>query len=350
MSQAPNAKHRCFSGFLHTLLCDGNGNISDQIIESYETHQVHPRKSAMVNAASTPGLIVRLMGLDSMPNNPNSEFKETIPDSVPRSKSMNFLDYILEFDDASQSNHRRAKISASSREVPELFRRKNRREVLVPCWDSGRRDSKEGKSRKICKLKNEPRIVKNGCSKFGRSYKDSNSSHRKSDCGSRSSTRMKNKQIEELFEPKQMKNMRMQWSKKKIEIEYSSQDLTSVSILDINDYKYLYGPDFLDYTRPLMSATMWESSEKQFLGNGIEDRAMKDKGYTYPYIHKEQKECPSELEMKLFNLIENDMKDLYFTKKGMCEAERFEEIGLVYEHHIFNTLLHEIVNELVETF
>ncbi|QHO38975.1 hypothetical protein HN51_005241 [Arachis hypogaea] len=329
MSQPSNAKHCCFSGLLHTLLCDGNGNFSDQIIESYETQKVHPKnKSAMANAASTPGVIARLMGLDSMPSNSNLEFKKTIPDSE-------FVDYMLEFDNASQSNHRRAKISASFREVSELFRHKNRREVLVLCWDSGRGDSNdEKKSRKFCKLKNEPRIVKNGCSsKVRRSYKDANCIYRKSDCGSWSSTKLKNKQIEELFELKQMKNMRKQWSLKKIESEYSP-----VSILDINDYKYLYGPDFLDYSNPLMSPTIWESSEKKLLADEIEDRAMKNKGYF------------SELEMKICNLIENDMKELHFTQKGICETKRFEEICLVYEHHIFNSLLHEIVNELVETF
>ncbi|KAL4381662.1 hypothetical protein AHAS_Ahas04G0155900 [Arachis hypogaea] len=257
MSQPSNAKHCCFSGLLHTLLCDGNGNFSDQIIESYETQKVHPKnKSAMANAASTPGVIARLMGLDSMPSNSNLEFKKTIPDSE-------FVDYMLEFDNASQSNHRRAKISASFREVSELFRHKNRREVLVLCWDSGRGDSNdEKKSRKFCKLKNEPRIVKNGCSS----------------------------KIEELFELKQMKNMRKQWSLKKIESEYSP-----VSILDINDYKYLYGPDFL---------------EKKLLADEIEDRAMKNKGYF------------SELEMKICNLIENDMKELHFTQKGICETKR----------------------------
>ncbi|KAL4393737.1 hypothetical protein AHAS_Ahas02G0081900 [Arachis hypogaea] len=206
----------------------------------------------MANAASTPGVIARLMGLDSMPSNSNLEFKKTIPDSE-------FVDYMLEFDNASQSNHRQAKISASFREVSELFRHKNRREVLVLCWDSGRGDSNdEKKSRKFCKLKNEPRIVKNGCSS----------------------------KIEELFELKQMKNMRKQWSQKKIESEYSP-----VSILDINDYKYLYGPDFLDYSNSLMSPTMWESLEKKLLADEIEDRAMKNKGYS------------SELEMKICNLL-----------------------------------------------
>ncbi|RYR74416.1 hypothetical protein Ahy_A02g009133 [Arachis hypogaea] len=80
--------------------------------------------------------------------------------------------------------------------------------------------------------------------------------------------------------------MRKQWSQKKIESEYSP-----VSILDINDYKYLYGPDFLDYSNSLMSPTMWESLEKKLLADEIEDRAMKNKGYS------------SELEMKICNLL-----------------------------------------------
>ena len=301
MSKPDNAKPAgCFSGFLHVLLCDRNGNSpslhlsDDQITESYETDIVQSNKgaNAMVDAATTPGLIARLMGLDSLPNTNLVSRGTTPPDSVPRSKSLNFVDYMLKFD-TSQANHRQAKTSASFREVPQ--KQKNH-DLVVLYLDSvskdhevgsnlrkqemgleesrqrkkkgsknkeivrekvtGKKERNQGKNKKISKLKNEPRLVpaKNS-SKVG-SQKDAkflasvsacskNCSYTKSGSGSSSSSTIQNKQKKVFSEPKQTKNVRKQQSPKKLETEFSSENLSPVSVLDINDYAYLYGPDFL---------------------------------------------------------------------------------------------------------
>lgn len=101
----------------------------------------------------------------------------------------------------------------------------------------------------------------------------------------------------------------------------------------------------VDYTNPLISKTKWESS--LFLGDNVEDRANKDKGYSYPDINM-KKEYLSELMVKLRNSTENDIRESDFTPKCMCQSDSYKEICLEYEHKIFDILLHELVNELVE--
>ena len=128
--------------------------------------------------------------------------------------------------------------------------------------------------------------------------------------------------------------------------------MCSSNLIAVSTYFALYLNEIyifivVDYTSPLMSKSKGESSEIPFLGESVEDRASENKGYLYPDINRE-KEYLSELQPKLRTLTEIDMRDSDFTQKRMCEAESFEEVCLVYEHKIFDLLLHEVVNELVE--
>ncbi|XP_028761131.1 uncharacterized protein LOC114719768, partial [Neltuma alba] len=121
--QEAAAKSGCFSRFFRLLLCAHSTNAppihpSDHLPPP-QTLPSLPDKSSPV--PPTPGLVARLMGLDSLPNNPRVSIR-VAPDSVPRSKSVNFIDYLLRFDPAHQEqegSHRRVRTS-SFREVPVL--------------------------------------------------------------------------------------------------------------------------------------------------------------------------------------------------------------------------------------
>lgn len=307
-------KPRCFPSILRVLLCAGNETSppvhpSDHITEKDESENSHSTKERLVvnDDVSTPGVVARLMGLDSLPN-PKLVVKcsNGTPNSVPRSRSVNFVDYLLEFD-VNNANHRRVKTSASFREVPNLVQKGD--ELFVFCMDGNgnsnmseenqefrhemklekglgelrqrkrqrsknkeivnvvvkkERNQVQGKkNKKISKLKNEPRRVpasKNGSkgrnhhgeandfsSVSSNSTKCSSCSNGHSGASSRSrlNTSLPNKHKKGFVEARVKKNMRNQQSLLKVESECSLENLSPVSVLDSNDYPFLYGPDYL---------------------------------------------------------------------------------------------------------
>ncbi|TKY65818.1 hypothetical protein E2542_SST08680 [Spatholobus suberectus] len=396
MAKPSNAKPGCFSDFFYLPFCAGNGNSSpmhpsNHITKPHATEVVHTNKdaNAMANAAK-PGVVARLMGLDSLPStNLVPKGNTNTPDLVPRSRSVNFVDYLLKFD-TSQTNQ--VKTSASFREVPALFQHKNH-DLFVLYWDSGSEDHEVGsllrkqemglaesrqrkkqgsnnkeivavtkernhaKRNKISKFENEPRVVPVKHGSKVRNYNEAkvlapvsarskNCSNRKkggigSGSGLRSSSTSPSKQKKVFSEPKRAKKTRKKQSTKKIETECSSENFSPISVLNDYDCSFLYGPDFPDYTSPLMSKTKWESSELLFLGDNVGDRASKEKGYSYPDINRKE-EYLSELMVKLRNLTENDIRESDCTGKRMCESESYKEICLEYEHKIFDILLDEM--------
>lgn len=103
----------CLPAVLRRLLCSGNlpTHPSEALTE--------PKPDTKLMARATepgPGVVARLMGLSSLPD-PHWVPNHLAPGAVPRSKSVNFADYLLHFD-SNQAHHRRIRTSASFREVP----------------------------------------------------------------------------------------------------------------------------------------------------------------------------------------------------------------------------------------
>ncbi|KAK7287451.1 hypothetical protein RIF29_00729 [Crotalaria pallida] len=387
MVKPEESKSGCFSGFFCVLLCAGNGpsppvHPSDNVIESEETNPVlqnfHQNQKKDTNAivdeyAATPGVVARLMGLDSLPKT-NLLTKRRTSDSVPRSRSVNFMDYLLEIDLNQTNNHRRVKTSASFREVPALAQRENR-DLLVLYWGDyvkkGDKEAKlkktekglgetkllnervstvmkeknQGKSKKISKLKNEPRKVPCSSSsspKRGRMvkkhlYEAKDLSTVSSSSSSNAS--LPNKKMKGFGEPKLTVNKRNQKSPKKIETENRSENLSPVFVLE-ND-----STDNRHCTSPLASKK-WKSSSLLSIGNDVEDKASHHRSCACGHLNREA-EYYSELLMKLHTLTEKDIRESDITPKRMYENEGFQEICLFFEHKILDLLLHEFVNEVV---
>ncbi|XP_057459188.1 uncharacterized protein LOC130749841 [Lotus japonicus] len=417
MAKPENSKSGCFSGFLRVLLCAGSETSppvypSEHADEPEVEHQTKDRKP--VHAATTPGVVARLMGLDSLPST-KWVVKGATPDLVPRSRSVNFVDYLLEFDPNHLNNHRRVKTSSSFREVPALVQRQQKCDIFVLESDynaskvqeerynqvesreetgelkqrrkqgkkqGSKQGSKskiketavrervsvkkernnQGKSKKISKLKNEPRRVPSSkqSSKVrnhneARDFSHVSSSSKSCSCrfngdcsssGSTSSSLLLKRNNKGYVEPKIRNNMRNQQSPKKVEAEHSSENLSPVSVLDINDYPFLYGAEFLDGTSTIASSKpKWKSSLllPLFLEDGVEERKNNDKCLAYTDSNSEA-EYFSELMMKVCTLVEKDIRESDCTLK----TENFEAICLEFEHKIFDHLLYEVVNEIVE--
>lgn len=363
------AKSGCFSRFFRLLLCAHSTNAPpihpSEHFPPLQTLPSLPNKSNPV--PTTPNVVARLMGLDSLPNN-----SRVAPDSVPRSKSVNFLDYLLQFDPAHPegSHHRRVRTS-SFREIPasssaytttRSFPPEKNSDVVVFLWEEdinkaareskpsevvrhstkkqqvGLKESKkqwkeknEGtKKKKISKLKNEPRRV--------------SVSTRTRNCGSSSlSPRIGMK--EAFVEPSFRKKVRSKKSLKKMQNGSCSENLSPVSVLDVGDdedFPLQNKTNFTDETKGWCSKSKRESSSERYLCEGVEDRGGSNSN------RKSQTDECSEIMAKLRKLAENDVEMFDCVgRKGTFGSECREEFSMLLEHKIFDLLLREVVHELL---
>lgn len=109
---------KCLSGAVRQLLCTGSlpTHPSDQVPEMRTTVDlINPCKDSV---GASPGIVARLMGLDSVPEGTNQIPRATALNSITRSMSLNFMDYFPEIDRTHGGNHRRVRTSVSFREVP----------------------------------------------------------------------------------------------------------------------------------------------------------------------------------------------------------------------------------------
>lgn len=90
-----------------------------------------------------------------------------------------------------------------------------------------------------------------------------------------------------------------------------------------------------------------KSSGQRYSSEDVEVRGSNNKGSAHTEVNRET-EYFTELLMKLRELAENDVKDSDFRVKNMFECESFEEVSSVFEQKIFDMLLREVVDELVE--
>lgn len=90
------------------MLCENDQNFKDK---------------QRIEVPPTPGLMARLMGLETLPVT-NSAHSQMTPSSITRSRSMNSANYLQECDEM-QGKHRRVKTSLSFRELPTFLELEN---------------------------------------------------------------------------------------------------------------------------------------------------------------------------------------------------------------------------------
>ncbi|KAF5446714.1 hypothetical protein F2P56_032318 [Juglans regia] len=141
MCNSKSATAGCLAGILRRILCSGNlpTHPSDQIVEAdsvvYEKDQEFKAKDK-IETAATPGIVARLMGLESMPEI-NWMNSRSNPDSISRSRSMNSADHLAGFDPM-QGQHRRVKSTLSFREMPTFLELENDNFLILSFENGGR--------------------------------------------------------------------------------------------------------------------------------------------------------------------------------------------------------------------
>ncbi|KAJ8898932.1 hypothetical protein K2173_008426 [Erythroxylum novogranatense] len=351
----------CFSGVVRLLLCKGSPQThpSDQIGGSIELDQVQVKKDRSVQeieskapVSSTPNVVARLMGLDSLPETCLCAKGRNL-DSVPRSRSVNFMDYLLELD-LEQAQHRRVRTSVSFRE-PTLASQGNY-DLLVLYLDKEHKSEKmEHKHRKpeVGESRNDDRKSKNRETSYAKKHKNHGNKKKVSDkqfsrfnrCqegrvsqpvvspGTKraqrqcSSEKLKAKrpekpinQKEVLVESKFMKKMKNHRATKEVQtLECSSEASCPVSVSDDSTRsKKLHSKK-----KPSSKATNPETAVKTF--------------------YESWKKQTVEQSIKVYKLTEEEVKESNWRVSNAESAEICAEFG----QEFLDLLLYQVVEELV---
>ncbi|KAF3449518.1 hypothetical protein FNV43_RR10247 [Rhamnella rubrinervis] len=411
MTNSESGSSGCFSGILRRVLCTGSvpTHPSDQILDSNKVIEPNfPEKKEAnkgkveIPSPSGPGIVARLMGLDSLP-----ETKwvpgDRKPDSVTRSRSVNFAEYLLKFDSSSeaQQNHRRVATSLSFREVPASCYQQRSRDFLVVYLDDnvdepkeielkerkcemGFRENRQGMkqrshkskekekkrektvrlmknnrkenegiitSKKISKLKDEPRRefrkVKdskncniNGAKGFGSVMPCKKSNNGGGNLKPENRKKMAAKQ-------KFTKKRKNKHASKKIEPISECFPENRSYVLDVYDALVQHDQtQSSEDLRPINKSTPTVPCSEEF----DQLSAGKKKDNNEAIIRKSETEGYTELLPSLLcRLTEEDMKESNWIGKNVLEFEGFDlKICMEFERLLVDNLLYQLIDELLE--
>ncbi|XWS55525.1 hypothetical protein CRYUN_Cryun09bG0007600 [Craigia yunnanensis] len=397
MSNTKSSSSGCFSAVLRRILCSGSPQThpSDHIIE-LNTVDDHVTKVQVQASESGPGIVARLMGLDSLPEN-NCVPKGRTPGPVTRSRSVNFVDYMLEFD-LTQAKHRRVKTSASFREVPQgpqLLQHNQNHEYLVVYLDNVDKNNEAGfkarksekgdgscskhakqkvnvrekvackkqnqeKNKKISKLKNEPRRVSSGKRSTKAGSCITGAKDVQINLGANSKTKSPLKMVNQKEVSVVTRKKKNQRELKKIEYyENNSEGSSPVSILNVNDFAAHRENGVSDDSRSLELKAEKKGSSKSVkydsptmdisarisITEGLGKQEFTKKNFESTDI--EETEYYMELVGKPCKLAEEDIRFSNWITKKVLTFEDLEEICEEFGEQILDLMLHQAADELV---
>lgn len=152
MCTSKSATASCLTGLLRRILCSRSlpTHPSDQITETSSIlcdgrHQeLIKSNERLETTAATPGVVARLMGLESFPETSSVDMKVSA-NSISRSRSMNSVEFRGE-SDRMQGQHRRVKSTLSFREMPTFLEVENK-EYFVLSFETIGSESKKVRSK-----------------------------------------------------------------------------------------------------------------------------------------------------------------------------------------------------------
>ncbi|OVA02708.1 hypothetical protein BVC80_9093g51 [Macleaya cordata] len=336
----------------------------------------------------TPGLVARLMGLETMPEL-DVVPKQRNPGSIGRSRSANSVDYSSAFD-PSNPQHRRVKTSWSFREMPSVLQLENDEFLLLTFENVGENkelrsngrksemDSGELKQGRVDGSKN--RENKRVPSKKKMEKKDQE--RIKCDCNKkeRQERRTSGRPCREILDSSEIKDSGLvrphkvvtdksklakknncRHVPKKVEPECNSENCSPVSVLDLYEFQIDHesslseeelkgtcsnsrrklSPDVLNSDYPshnFTSISIEEIPELRSIDGGEGTEAKK----LDTHIPEDYKELWGEV----CKLTEEEMKTSNWMPKEVQKMEEVEEIRTEFGLQIFNQILQDIVTEL----
>ncbi|KAF9675482.1 hypothetical protein SADUNF_Sadunf09G0036800 [Salix dunnii] len=158
MCTSKSATASCLTGLLRRILCSRSlpTHPSDQITETSSIlcdsrHQelIGPNEKLETTAA-TPGVVARLMGLESFPETSSVDMKVGV-NSISRSRSMNSMEFRGE-NDQIQGQHRRIKSTLSFREMPTFLEVENKEYFVLSFENIGGESKKVRSKERKCEV------------------------------------------------------------------------------------------------------------------------------------------------------------------------------------------------------
>lgn len=419
-SSSVNQSSGCFNGVLRRLLCSGSvpTHPTDQIAEPYTTQltllpgKPNPDLKIQSSASSvTPGIVARLMGLDSLPET-NWVSKGRAPDLVSRSRSVSFADYLMDFDLADQDrqhHHRRVRTSVSFREVPAALNHQKSPDFLLVYLDNvdkskeigskvkksemGFGELKQGKkeqrsrnkenskresdeimkqkkkkekmvaikqNKKISKLKDEPRRECGAQSSKSKglgysvspnkktSYKNGGAANFK-ESSDRHQLKKTTQKKKAVGEPRIKKtNHQHAFAKEKEAAGFHGLENTSpVSVLCIDDMLIQHEAWISGYSMPVDLNSNMKSSPKAPYIADPEVRTARRKDFE-PIKDEDTRDYAELLASKIQRWTEEDLKESNWVAKNVSGFEGYEEICLGFEGLILDMLLQQAIDEFVQ--
>ncbi|XVF46759.1 hypothetical protein PTKIN_Ptkin03bG0054300 [Pterospermum kingtungense] len=158
MCTSKSAPAGCLAGLLRRILCSGSlpthpsDHITDQansVASNYTKQQVIADEVKFDAPKVTPGIVARLMGLDSLPE--MGLLKTQVnPNSITRSRSMNSAEYNKQDTDTIHGKHTRVNSTLSFREMPTYLELENEEFFILSFEKGSERKELRSKGRK-CK-------------------------------------------------------------------------------------------------------------------------------------------------------------------------------------------------------
>ncbi|CAI9774801.1 unnamed protein product [Fraxinus pennsylvanica] len=355
---------KCFSGVIRRLLCGGSlpTHPSEQFAESKNCKEVdHPLENdlksdeARVKAAEAPGVVARLMGLDSLPGDIKPKDKSLA--SYFRSRSVNSIDFLAQFDVSSKlspAKHRRVRTAVSLGEVPSLdLKGKHDFNVILHfeqvenCKDEPKYQERlevkkpeamnniyqPVKQKKVLVNQNiieKPYLTKKSCKKLEDKPKRV---HIK-----------KNVSRKMNVDLKERRPAKSEFTKKKNN-EYSECDprnSRSFSVFyDIQDYQI--HPE----ATPSEVSLVRQGSNKPISHCNYAELKASTGEHDNDKTMKEESSYSIKLLEKISNLTADDLEKSCWVPNQVLKFEDFEEICFHYGQQIFELLLNQVVDELV---
>lgn len=159
MCTSKSATAGCLAGILRRFLCSGSlpTHPSDHTTDASSEANYYTKQQQVINAVDnkysddaskvTPGIVARLMGLDSLLET------QVNPNSITRSRSMNSADYNKQDHHTIHGKHRRVNSTLSFREMPTYLELEND-EFFVLSFEKEMVRSK-GKSEELKQIKED---------------------------------------------------------------------------------------------------------------------------------------------------------------------------------------------------
>ncbi|XP_059668003.1 uncharacterized protein LOC132313308 [Cornus florida] len=391
MSSSEDATSKCFSGVLRRLLCTGSLPTypSDQIPESDPTNFNFPEKDsitvakAQVQAQATPGIVARLMGLDSLPAIP----KQRSLESILRSRSVNYTGHMPEFDPTQAALHRRVRTSVSFRETPTFINQQspdffvlcfekalckaNEKRVKEKNLDKGIQETKlkkaersrnrdntrekalsmkernadrNNKNKKVCKeIMDEKKRVSGETS----SEVSNVLPHKKDGCRKPAST-LKPKSPANPIKPDEALIESSFTKKKKNQNVAQKVKPQCCNSLNSSPIPGLMNLNSRANSSSTITNCVYPSPKICHALNTDEDQELRVSSHQDDKaVKSEETECYTEMLVQICRLAEENMEDSNWVSQGVFNFEDFEEICIGFEHQIFELLLNQVADELV---